>query len=492
MTAQSIEADATFKPPGPGEWRRLADHFPGALTAEYRRIYVETCPSGMAAYMSRYGVLARSLDVAFVNGHLYVSPVPLAGPREAKKAPPAVAVWVMSRMLPAFRRRTKAARAAIEGRPWCEVADHWFTTERAQWVERNSAMEAVDVQGLDLASFLDHLRTSRELAVDGYLRHFDLHGDDLIPIGLLLARCGEWGIEPSVALHSLDGASPVSAGAVEPEAWQIVTGYDLDNLAWCELAQRAPRVPVTVEGLDLHPLVPTEDHDELDRLVTDARLAIPLRDDNGVITGAWPMGLLRRVMLEAGRRLGFADPTLAIEATTDELASALSGGGNLSASLVERRQLRRLQSRLDAPLTLGPRFALPPLAALPRPLALMAAGMLTFADNMSTAADPVGVGSSSHTGTAIVVDDANEALDLIEPGAVVITRFTSPSWNMILAHAGAVVTTTGGLTSHAAVLARELGIPAVIGDRTAMQRVSSGQLVIVDPVAATVSLARES
>ena len=71
-----------FRAPGPGGWRRLADHFPGALTAEYQRIYAETCPPGMATYMERYGVLARTLDVAFVHGHLYIAPVPLAGPRE--------------------------------------------------------------------------------------------------------------------------------------------------------------------------------------------------------------------------------------------------------------------------------------------------------------------------------------------------------------------------------------------------------------------------
>ena len=60
----------TFPAPGPGGWRRLADHFPRALTAEYQRIYAETCPPGMASYMQRYGVLARTLDVAFVHGHL--------------------------------------------------------------------------------------------------------------------------------------------------------------------------------------------------------------------------------------------------------------------------------------------------------------------------------------------------------------------------------------------------------------------------------------
>ena len=113
----------TFDPPGPGGWMRLADHFPNALTPEYQRLYSETCPAGMGSYMSRYGVLARTLDVAYVNGHLYITPVPLAGPREMKRTPPVAAVWLMARLHPAFRARTKAARRALDERPWRAAAD---------------------------------------------------------------------------------------------------------------------------------------------------------------------------------------------------------------------------------------------------------------------------------------------------------------------------------------------------------------------------------
>jgi hypothetical protein len=45
-TADRLE----FAAPGPGGWMRLADHFPGALTAEYQRIYTETAPVGMACW----------------------------------------------------------------------------------------------------------------------------------------------------------------------------------------------------------------------------------------------------------------------------------------------------------------------------------------------------------------------------------------------------------------------------------------------------------
>ena len=100
---------------------------------------------------------------------------------------------------------------------------------------------------------------------------------------------------------------------------------------------------------------------------------------------------------------------------------------------------------------------------------------------------PVGIGSTGYTGRALVVDDPLTAFDLLEPGDIIITRFTSPSWNALLAHAGALVTTTGGLACHAAAIARELGLPAVIGDATAFDRFTTGDLLRVDPVAATVA-----
>ncbi|MDH3755959.1 MAG: PEP-utilizing enzyme, partial [Acidimicrobiia bacterium] len=98
-----------------------------------------------------------------------------------------------------------------------------------------------------------------------------------------------------------------------------------------------------------------------------------------------------------------------------------------------------------------------------------------------------GIGTRKHTGRAVVVDDPAAAMALIEPGDVVITRFTSPSWNSVLVQAGALVTTTGGLVSHAAVIARELDIPAIIGDSTAFDRFTTGTVVTVDPMSATVT-----
>ncbi len=68
-----------------------------------------------------------------------------------------------------------------------------------------------------------------------------------------------------------------------------------------------------------------------------------------------------------------------------------------------------------------------------------------------------------------------------------MVRATSPAFNAVLAIAGAVVTTHGGALSHAAVLARELGIPAVVGAPGALG-IPDGATVDVDPVLGTVTV----
>jgi pyruvate,water dikinase len=477
-----------FEQPGPGGWMLLGDHFPGALTAEYQRLYADTCPSGMASYMERYGVLARSLDVAFVHGHLYVTPVPLAGPREMRRPPPWALVWLMARAHPAFRARTRAAKRALAERPWRAASAQWFGRERSEWTQRNQALQDIDASSLDDEELRTHLRACRTHVAAGYRRHFELHGDDLLPLGVLFARCAEWGVDAATASRALAGSTPEEIADIEPAPWQLVTGYDLDSLAWCELEGVKRSEPSTVpRPLDLRPLVAAEHHEELGRLVDDARLAVPLRDDNGVFTGAWPMGLLRRAMLEAGRRVALHDPRHAVDLTVDELDNRLSGASEPSANAAaSRAQVRAANSARSAPSRLGPGFAIPPLNALPRPLALIGAAQLAAADNMGGQGTvPIGIGDDCYTGRALVVDDPGDAFELIEPGDVIITRATSPTWNVVLGYAGALVTTTGGLLSHAAVLARELGIPALIGDLSARQRITTGMLVTVDPRAGT-------
>lgn len=100
----------------------------------------------------------------------------------------------------------------------------------------------------------------------------------------------------------------------------------------------------------------------------------------------------------------------------------------------------------------------------------------------------IGIGTRTVRARARVADSPEAALDVLEPGDVLVVAGTTPAYNLVLSIAGGVVTADGGPMSHAAVIARELGIPAVIGARAALVDIPDGALVELDPVAGTVTV----
>lgn len=88
------------------------------------------------------------------------------------------------------------------------------------------------------------------------------------------------------------------------------------------------------------------------------------------------------------------------------------------------------------------------------------------------------IGHKVGAGTAKVLDSI-EDMDKIQPGDVLVTDMTDPDWEPIMKRASAIVTNRGGRTCHAAIIARELGIPAVVGCGDATAKISNGQEVTV-------------
>jgi len=79
-----------------------------------------------------------------------------------------------------------------------------------------------------------------------------------------------------------------------------------------------------------------------------------------------------------------------------------------------------------------------------------------------------------------VIKEPNEINIKIEKGEIIVVSFVTPfSFNLVL-NAGAIITDFGGVTSHAAVIARELGIPCVVGTEKATKILEDGMEVIVD------------
>jgi len=88
------------------------------------------------------------------------------------------------------------------------------------------------------------------------------------------------------------------------------------------------------------------------------------------------------------------------------------------------------------------------------------------------------IGQKIGTGPVRIVHHISE-MDTVQPGDVLVTDMTDPNWEPVMKRASAIVTNRGGRTCHAAIIARELGIPAVVGCGDATERLAEGTLVTV-------------
>jgi rifampicin phosphotransferase len=238
------------------------------------------------------------------------------------------------------------------------------------------------------------------------------------------------------------------------------------------------------------------------RLLRWAQTTAPIREDALADVGlAWP--LLRRMLLELGRRLVessvIAEPADVFWLRFQELRSAVEFGlaapraaapgapavaitgaaGPVRASVIaERRMLWRGQAKAAAPQLL------PESRWMER-----AFGSMMPARQHQPGAVIKGVGASAGKVRAPArVLNGPQDFGRMEPGDVLVARITTPAWTSLFAMASAVVTDVGGPLSHSSIVAREYGIPAVLGTGVATQRIASGQRLSVDGEAGTVTI----
>jgi rifampicin phosphotransferase len=170
----------------------------------------------------------------------------------------------------------------------------------------------------------------------------------------------------------------------------------------------------------------------------------------------------------------------------------LSAGAGPTAAQVAARAARRAElAALSPPLTLGDFEPRPPEWVLPSPIARTMRVLLATVSYLEAGAERTllrgaGIGTRSYRGRARVARRPEDVLAAMEQGDVLVAPFTNPAYNTLLFVAGAVVCEEGGLLSHAAIMARELGIPAVVGAAGAMTMVGDGDTVEVNPVAGSV------
>jgi len=95
------------------------------------------------------------------------------------------------------------------------------------------------------------------------------------------------------------------------------------------------------------------------------------------------------------------------------------------------------------------------------------------------------VGYGIVTGKARVLETASQSIRL-QPGEILVTKTTNPDWDPIIKKASAIITERGGRTSHAAIVARELGAVALVGAEGVTRLIQSGQIITVDDISSSV------
>ncbi|HET9500601.1 MAG TPA: PEP-utilizing enzyme [Marmoricola sp.] len=240
--------------------------------------------------------------------------------------------------------------------------------------------------------------------------------------------------------------------------------------------------------------VPAEHVADFDEYVAEARLVNRLRDERGVYADGWATGLARRALLEAGARLHerglLLEAEHAVDLSLDEVTAMLRGQeGPSAATAAQHHEWRTTHTTADAPPFLNAMPAAPPpvdiLPRSARPAARAVEAVLTnlfvvpTTANTETVLHGLSVNTGIYEGTARLVDDSAD-FGRIRQGDVLVARNTSPYFNVVLPLLGAIVTDRGGQLSHAAIVAREYGIPGVVGTRDATEVIPDGARVRVD------------
>jgi pyruvate,water dikinase len=217
----------------------------------------------------------------------------------------------------------------------------------------------------------------------------------------------------------------------------------------------------------------------------------PCREEALFYMGAaW--STLRRLALELGQRLvavgTLTRPDDVFYLESAELADAYSARGEdqsrtaLSHTVRQRRELRESRKRLHPPgfIPVGSRWTLGPF------------DLSAFETQRRNAGDTdilngFAVSPGTVTGVATVVRSPAE-FDQMQPDRILVCPTTTPAWTPLFAQVLGLVTDIGGTLAHGSIVAREYGIPAVLGTGNGTQRIVTGQRITVDGDSGTVTI----
>lgn len=315
------------------------------------------------------------------------------------------------------------------------------------------AVEATDLAGLDGGgAFLEHLAA-----------FLDTHGhlgqafDDLLE--------ASWFDEPSIVLSQVGLRLTHPPDDAETRRTRLRAGADA-------LAEKA-RARLVGQP---------EEAEKFERLLTYGRAIGPMTEDHNYWLDRLAQARIRTFALRVGRRLVaagcFDAPKEILFLFRDEVRATIDRPTDLRPLVAARRLEHDRRRRLVPPRTLG---ADPGERTGDR-----------FDGNRIASDDPRllrGTGASGGVvrGPARVTLTSAD-FGRIRPGDIIVCPSSNPSWVPVFTVAGGLVTNTGGVTSHAAVVAREFGLPAVVGTGDATVRIGDGALVEIDGTLGTVRL----
>jgi rifampicin phosphotransferase len=545
MTDTEMAAGLPLEPPGPGTWELDPVHFPRPVS----RYYDTTSPAftrGTAEVMAYYGMPLEASMSRVVNGFVYGQKVPLDPaevPARFQRCEEVFAGKLWRDQLREWDEVAKPASIAIHRELQSVDPDALTDAELCDYLtrcfEHHSEMRYQHMRftGAAVIPVGDLLAHAVEWA---QVSHADVlattRGAAPVSAGasseqerLVAALAGDRGArellesddDPEVILDKLRGlgneVSEAVSAYLDLVGCRLLDGFDISGRIALEMpdalvrtirawvAGPASRGPDPEHKLaEIRAKVPEEHRAEFDDLVAEARLMYRLRDERGVYSDIWAAGIMRRAALGAGRRLArtgrLRDPEHVVEATVEEMVQLLSGQGGPSADeLADRAAYRAAHTAKDAPPFLGPPPSPPPPPdGLPPAAARMVRAFGTVMMELFGSKEPAedegqdvlrGLSASGgvYVGPARRVHGPVD-FDRIQEGDVLVTESTTEAFNILLPLLGAIVTDSGGLLSHSAIVAREYGIPGVVGTREATSRFADGMRLRVDGDAGEVTV----
>ena len=292
---------------------------------------------------------------------------------------------------------------------------------------------------------------------------------------LLLGLSTSFPEAPPHAVQSLDWLRP-TLGELTQASDEIAPGGDADARRQRLEAQRRSAEAACRAALADQPRLLRR----FEALLALAQRYARLREEQaGWFTLGWP--LLRQAALRLGaeaRQRGMIEQVNDVFfLTRQELVAGVTGpagASDLREVVSGRRGEWERQRRLSPPLTLGT-----PLGAglLARAVDAMRTPSSTSAGNDVLTGIPASPGRA--TGPARIVLGP-EDFRRVQPGDVLVAQVTAPAWTPLFERVVAVVTDGGSVAAHASLVAREYGIPAVVGVGDATTRLRDGEMVTVD------------